>query len=92
MAMRAQIHHVLLNRQQIEEEIEHLISLLDAHDGDCDLEDDDPAGGNVEDDQQDPMHYRLPPKYGADQTVMINERDILRDYHRQIMGEGAPYA
>lgn len=31
-------------RLQIEQEVEHLIALLDAVDGDCDLEDDDPSG------------------------------------------------
>ena len=85
-------HRILPNRAEIEDEIERLIALLDRYDGDCDLEDDDPAGGNIEDQRQDPMHYRLPPEYGANQTRMINERLILRDYHRQMMGEGAPHA
>lgn len=31
-------------RLEIEREVEHLIALLDAADGDCDLEDDDPSG------------------------------------------------
>ena len=46
------------NRSQIEEMIEGLIALLDEQDGDPDLEegdpaeDDDPGGGNVEDEFQ----------------------------------------
>jgi hypothetical protein len=48
MGIHAEIHHVLWNRQQIEAEIERLIALLDEQDGDPDLEDDDPAGGNIE--------------------------------------------
>ncbi len=41
-------------RRRIAERIEADIALLDALDGDCDLEDDDPAGGDVCDEPHDP--------------------------------------
>ncbi|ALR22066.1 hypothetical protein [Sphingobium baderi] len=37
------------SRFELEAFVEVAIGLMDAADGDCDLEDDDPAGGNVED-------------------------------------------
>ncbi|MCP3732021.1 hypothetical protein M9978_16470 [Sphingomonas sp. MG17] len=49
-------------RDQIELAVELLIARLDAEDGDCDLEDDDPAGGNVED-QGEPGSW---PELGPD--------------------------
>ncbi len=41
-------------RRRIAERIEADIALLDALDGDCDLEEDDPAGGDVSDEPHDP--------------------------------------
>jgi hypothetical protein len=38
-----------LTRQRLEETIERLIEALDADDGDPDLEEDDPAGGDIND-------------------------------------------
>ena len=52
MGIHADFRTVLHNRAAIESEIERLIAMLDAYDGDPDLEDDDPAGGNVEDEGQ----------------------------------------
>lgn len=46
--------NVLINRVEIEDEIERLIALLDAYDGDCDMEDDDPAGSDAEDEAGGP--------------------------------------
>lgn len=42
-----------LSRAAIEAEVDRLIGLLDLLDGDCDLEDGDPVGGDVEDEAQE---------------------------------------
>ena len=79
----------LVNRAAIEAEIDRLINLLDLADGDCELEDDDPAGGNVEDEPQmgaGQDYYRMPPCYGIDQSKgPINEHEAYRQ-HRRDMG------
>lgn len=89
MGVHADFRTLLWNRDQIEEEIERLIALIDQDDGDCDVEDDDPAGGNVEDERQlaeGGDYYRLPPRYGIDQSAgPINETDAYRQ-HRRDMG------
>lgn len=68
------------HRSQIEAEIERrlaeaetLIALLDAFDGDCDLEDDDPAGDLLEIyGEQDGVD--LPrPVYAVDQSFPLNQ-------------------
>lgn len=74
------------DRFAIECQIEALIELLDQDDGDCDLEEDDWTGGNVEDERQDCGHYLLPPIYGVDQTAgPLNEVEAYRA-HRRAMG------
>ena len=77
------------SRAAIEAEIERLIALLDLADGDCDLEEDDAAGGNVEDEPQMGVgqdYYRMPPCYGIDQSKgPINEHEAYRQ-HRRDMG------
>ena len=57
------------DRRAIAAQIEALIAVLDAADGDCDLEDDDPAGGNPDDVGEVPDWLpRFPlPVYGIDQ-------------------------
>lgn len=79
----------LANRAAIEAEIERLISMLDDLDGDCDIEEDDPAGGNVEDERQaaeGEEFFRLLPRYGLDQTLgPINELEAY-GLHRREMG------
>ena len=66
---------------KLEAFIEIAIGLLDMIDGDPDLEDDDPAGGNVEDEGEMREFYRTPPKYGEDQTKgSTNGREALIDY------------
>jgi len=78
----------LTNRAAIEAEIERLIAMLDELDGDCDLEDDDPAGGNVCDELHDTgEYYFLLPRYGVDQTQgPLNELEAER-YQRRRMEE-----
>ncbi|WP_230629346.1 hypothetical protein [Sphingomonas sp. Leaf37] len=57
------------DRRAIAAQIETLIAVLDAAGGDCDLEDDDPAGGNPDDEGEVPDWLpRFPlPVYGIDQ-------------------------
>lgn len=77
------------DRTAIEAQIEALIGLLDEVDGDPDVEDDDPAGGNVEDDRQQgegQAYYRLPPEYRIDQSSgPVNEVAAVLA-HRRDMG------
>lgn len=56
-----------LSRRAIEDHIETLISVLDALDGETDLEDDDPAGGSVDDEGEESLGIWAKPIYGADQ-------------------------
>ncbi len=76
------------DRFAIEEQIEALIALLDEDDGDPELEDDDPAGGNVEDERQmgeGQEYYRLVPEYAADQTLgPLNEIEAYRQHRRDL--------
>ena len=78
-------------RKAVKAEIERLIAALDALDGDCDLEEDDPAGGNVEDvcqvEDWRPDGFRLPPPlYGDDQSKgPTNERQVRRFWERHLM-------
>ena len=67
-----------LSRSEIEHLTESLIDKLDALDGDPDLEDDDPAGGNPEDVGEPDYARGLPlPVYGADQTRLpLNARRV----------------
>lgn len=79
----------LANRKAIEREIERLITLLDAADGDCDLEDDDPAGDTLDlGEAPDPAGNELLsilPVYGIDQSLgPINEREAIREHYRQL--------
>ncbi|ALR19027.1 hypothetical protein ATN00_00545 [Sphingobium baderi] len=77
------------DRERLEGFVAIAIDLMDLMDGDPDLEDDDPAGGNVEDERQmaeGEDYYRLPPRYGIDQTKgPINEIEAYRQ-HRRDMG------
>ncbi|SCW36799.1 hypothetical protein SAMN02927924_00229 [Sphingobium faniae] len=83
------------DRERLEGFVAIAIDLMDLMDGDPDLEDgdadedDDPAGGNVEDERQMAAgqdYYRLPPRYGIDQTKgPINEIEAYRQ-HRRDMG------
>lgn len=67
-----------LTRRQIAEYIEILVEVLDAMDGDCDLEDN---GDSEEDDFREINgYYILPPEYGIDQTAgILNETAIFRN-------------
>ncbi len=69
-----------VDREEIEAIIEHLIGVLDFADGDNEMEDDDPAGGNVEDHGEADFSLGLPfPVYGVNQdTVPLNDREITR--------------
>jgi len=67
MGIHAQF--ALVNRAAIEAEIERLIAMLDDLDGDCDLEEDDPAGGNVLDMELDEDAEALRPLYAEDQSA-----------------------
>lgn len=69
-------------RKAIELRIELLIAVLDVMDGDPDLEEDDPFGGNILDEPHDP-HENLVPVYGVDQSLgPINEIEATRDWER----------
>lgn len=72
----------LKNRQLVETTIEYLIAVLDAIDGDCDLEDDDPVGGNPDDEGERADHAGLPmPIWGDDQTVGYTNAHVLKNYY-----------
>lgn len=68
-----------LSRAELEDLTERLIGRLDAIDGDPDLEDDDPAGGNPEDVGEYDYARGLPlPVYGVDQRrPPLNARRVL---------------
>lgn len=71
-------------RQAIEAEIERLIDLLDTIDGDCDLEDDDPAGGDPDDEGEfDRSISPIAPRFGIDQTGEPTNVVELRAAHRE---------
>ncbi|NML94726.1 hypothetical protein [Novosphingobium olei] len=67
-----------LSRDEIEALTEHLIDRLDTLDGDPDLEDDDPAGGNPEDVGEHDYSRGLPrPIFGVDQTRLpLNAKKV----------------
>lgn len=87
MGLHAQF--ALANRRAIADEIERLIALLDIVDGDCDLEDDDPAGSDNEDAEGDHGRglLRELPRYGVDQSAgPINYARAERDHQAETMG------
>ena len=67
-----------------------MIDRLDQLDGDCDLEDDDPAGGNPDDTGEEeewcPDGVKLAlPIFGIDQTTgPINERETYEAWQRHV--------
>lgn len=68
-------------RRVLEAKIEALIALLDYSDGDCDLEDDDPAGEPLDKGELEEWRGLLLPAYGSDQSRgPINERQMHRAY------------
>lgn len=71
-----------LSRHELEDLAQSLIDHLDAQDGDPDLEDDDPAGGNPEDDGEQLDYVGLPlPIYGVDQRrEPLNHRKVWDSY------------
>lgn len=79
-------------RLQIEEEVERLLALLDAADGDCDLEDDDPSGDPLdlvgEASSDDGRGLLLtPPVWALDQTEgPVNHQQAQREYLAAEMG------
>lgn len=85
MGIHADFGTMLPNREAIENEIERLIAVLDVLDGDPDLEDDDPGGGNVEDEPhmgEGQGYYPDIPLYGIDQSKgAINGRLIGQRHH-----------
>ena len=74
----------LEDRNVISATIERLIDILDRIDGDPDLEDDDPAGGSIDDERQDDPDGGLwPAIYGVDQSEgPINTYEVNRAYSR----------
>ncbi len=64
-----------------------LIARLDRADAPVeDMEDDDPAGGNIEDDREGPELYTLLPRYDLDQSRgPVNEREAARQRYREMM-------
>lgn len=79
-------------RLEIEREVERLIALLDAADGDCDLEDDDPSGDPLDlvgeassDDGRGLLLTR--PVWALDQTEgPVNHHQAQREYLAAEMG------
>ena len=65
-----------LPRPDIEALVDAAINLLDLLDGDADLEDDDPAGGDPDDEGEDCQLLPLMPVYECDQSKgPLNERE-----------------
>lgn len=75
---------VMANRAEIEAEIEAhltrvtlLIARLDRADGDCDIEEDDPAGDPLDKGEEDEARGARVPVFGVDQTrEPINQREM----------------
>lgn len=62
-----------------------LIERLDEIDGEPDMEDDDPAGGSIDDEGEGLELLPMLPRYGADQTRgPNNEAEAVRDYYRRL--------
>lgn len=80
------------HRARVEDQIETLIALLDAFDGDPDLEDDDPAGDTLDEHGEAPTedgteHLGVLPLYGLDQSLgPVNETVALKARARQLYG------
>lgn len=85
MGIHADFRTMLWNREQIEDEIERLLALLDADDGDPDLEPEEDCGA---DDLGEGLElYRTLPRYDLDQTKgPINEREAIRQHYRDMRG------
>ena len=76
-----------LSADEVEDAIEALIARLDQMTPDEDMEDDDPAGGNILDEPHD-QHENLIPLYGIDQTTgPINEVEACNTYLRRHLEE-----
>lgn len=78
-----------LPRAELERLAERVIETMDDLDGDPDLEDDDPAGGNVED-EGEPEDWRSDgieadrPVYVEDQSLgPINQSHAVRNFERK---------
>ena len=63
------------------------IDLLDERDGDCDIEDDDPAGDTLDEHGEHPTDdatafLATSPRYAADQSLGPTNVDVARQSHR----------
>lgn len=77
--MGAHFHLTPAHRARIEDHVEALIALLDADDGDPDLEDDDPAEDVLDLGEYDEARLLPRPKYGLDQSLgPVNGWDARR--------------
>lgn len=75
-------------RAAIEARIEQLIEYLDRIDGDPDLEDDDPAGGAIDDEGHGEHLLPAMPLYAVDQSLgPTNEEVASREYFARMRGE-----
>lgn len=70
------------DRDEIGEIIEYLVGVLDMADGDCDLEDDDPAGGNIEDDGEPEEGHT--PDWPIDQRRCVSPELVAHDARAQL--------
>lgn len=71
-----------LTRAELEALTESIIDRLDALDGDPDLEDDDPAGGNSEDVGELELSRGVPhPIYGADQRRLPRNAQFVWEHY-----------
>jgi hypothetical protein len=88
---RLEPQFALFNRATIEAEIERLIGVLDACDGDPDLEDDDHSGDEIDQRGEAPTDSGQPlatikPSYRVDQRRgPTNERAAYRAWHAEMM-------
>lgn len=77
--MGAHFHLTPAHRARIEDQVETLIALLDADDGDPDLEDDDPGGDHLDAGELDESRGLPSPVFGLDQTQRpSNEWEVWR--------------
>lgn len=78
------------HRPEIEAMIEALVALLDAFDGDPDIEDDDPAGTDLDDGEQDGLSDLMPmPVWGLDQSLgPVNVEAAGDAYHAAKLASG----
>lgn len=89
-SIAAQAAPIPFPREMIEGLIEGLLAMLDTIDGDPDLEDDDPAGSDLDAGEQDGLSDLMPmPVWGIDQSLgPINVEAAGDAYHAAKLASG----